>query len=102
MAGQNGGSLTACYHATGAVTGADESTGGVAGVNNGTLNACYWGYCTATGSKTVGTGSDAGATQADSTKAWDDAKANMNNALSAAGSVWIFTPVQGLLVLTME
>ena len=88
------GTLTACYHAKGTVSGPGGATGGVAGRNfkdsmfgGGIITACYWGDNGQTqgiGEDQVGTGGTTQVTDGD----WLDAVAQMNAALQSAGSEW--------------
>ena len=84
------GTLTACYHAKGTVSGPDGATGGVAGRNfkglpySGIITACYWGGNGQTqgiGEDQVGTG---GTTQV-TDDLWQNALAHMNAALNKSG-----------------
>ena len=87
----NLGTLTACYHAKGAVSGPDRATGGVAGRNyndpmfgGGIITACYWGgngQEQGIGEDQVGTGGTEQVTDG----LWLDAVAQMNAALSGKG-----------------
>ena len=90
------GTLTACYHATGDVTGASGSTGGVVGRNykdsmfdGGIITACYWnGTVTdgnGIGNDMVGNGK---ATKVEGTTTWETAMSAMNSALESNGSEW--------------
>ena len=97
------GTLTACYHAKGAVSGPDGTTGGVAGRNfkglpySGIITACYWGgngQEQGIGEDQVGTGGTTQVTDGN----WTDAMNAMNNALS--GTVWHYVlDTDGLPVL---
>ncbi len=89
------GTLTACYHAKGTVSGPGGATGGVAGRNfkdfmfgGGIITACYWGSNPDTG---IGY-NEGGSTTIETTKVtdgdWLDAVAQMNAALQSAGSEW--------------
>ena len=85
------GTLTACYHTKGTVSGPDGATGGVAGRNfkdsmlgGGIITACYWGDNGQTqgiGEDQVGTG---GTTQV-TDGSWSGAKDAMNDALTGKG-----------------
>lgn len=85
------GTLTACYHAKGTVSGPGGATGGVAGRNfkdsmfgGGIITACYWGDNGQTqgiGEDQVGTG---GTTQV-TDGLWQNALAHMNAALNESG-----------------
>ena len=83
--------LTACYHATGTVSGPVEATGGVTGRNYNALGApvitaCYWGSNPNTGIGENQAGTTDGTTKVDGD--WLDAVAQMNAALQSAGSEW--------------
>ena len=88
------GTLTACYHAKGAVSGPDRATGGVAGRNyndpmfgGGIITACYWGdngQEQGIGEDQVGTGETTKVTDGD----WQKAVTQMSAALQSAGSGW--------------
>ena len=88
------GTLTACYHAKGTVSGPGGATGGVAGRNfkglmpyGGIITACYWGGNGQTqgiGEDQVGTGGTTQVTDGD----WQNAVTQMNAALQSAGSEW--------------
>ena len=97
------GTLTACYHAKGAVSGPGGATGGVAGRNfkdsmfgGGIITACYWGDNGQTqgiGEDQVGTGET---TKVDGD--WTDAMKVMNEKLS--GTSWRYVlGTDGLPVL---
>ena len=85
------GTLTACYHAAGTVSGPDGATGGVAGRNykglmpyGGIITACYWGDNGQTqgiGEDQVGTGETTKVTDGN----WLGAMDGMNAALSGKG-----------------
>lgn len=89
--GENYGTLTACYHAKGDVSGPDGTTGGVTGRNfkdsmfgGGIITACYWGDNGQTqgiGEDQVGTGGTTMVTDDD----WQTAVDAMNAALSGKG-----------------
>ena len=94
--------LTACYHATGTVSGPVEATGGVTGRNYNALGApvitaCYWGDNGQTqgiGEDQVGTGGTTQVTDGN----WSGAKDAMNTALS--GTSWRYVlGTDGLPVL---
>ena len=98
------GTLTACYHAKGTVSGPDGATGGVAGRNfedsmfgGGIITACYWGGNGQTqgiGKDEVGTGGTTQVTDGN----WSGAKDDMNKALE--NTVWYYEPYNdGLPVL---
>ena len=85
--------LQACYHAKGAVSCPDGTTGGVTGrnykfFNDPVITACYWGSNPDTG---IGY-NEGGSTTIETTKVtdgdWLDAVAQMNAALQNAGSEW--------------
>ena len=75
------GTLTACYHASGNVSGT-SNVGGVVGYNiSGTLTACYW--------SDLPDNDNGGATKVDGTTVtWQTAVDAMNAALQNAGSEW--------------
>ena len=75
------GTLTACYHASGNVSGI-SNVGGVVGYNiSGTLTACYW--------SGLPDNDNGGATKVDGTTVtWQNAVDAMNAALQSAGSEW--------------
>ena len=75
------GTLTACYHASGNVSGT-SNVGGVVGYNiSGTLTACYW--------SGLPDNDNGGATKVDGTTVtWQNAVDAMNTALQSAGSEW--------------
>lgn len=85
--------LTACYHATGTVSGPVEATGGVTGRNYNALGApvitaCYWGdngQEQGIGYNQAGT---IGGTEQVTDGNWSGAKDAMNAALQSAGSEW--------------
>ena len=92
------GTLTACYHAKGTVSGPTGTTGGVAGRNfkdsmfgGGIITACYWG----SNGQTQGIGEDqagtGGTTKVDGD--WTDAVTQMNKALSGTG--WKYVSSSG-------
>ena len=97
------GTLQACYHAKGAVSGPAGATGGVAGRNfkglpySGIITACYWGgngQEQGIGEDQVGTGGTTQVTDGN----WSGAKDAMNTALS--GTVWRYVlGTDGLPVL---
>lgn len=88
------GTLTACYHAKGTVSGPGGATGGVAGRNfkdfmfgGGIITACYWGDNGQTqgiGEDQVGTGGTTQVTDGN----WSGAKDAMNDALTAENESW--------------
>ena len=75
------GTVTACYHASGNVSGT-SNVGGVVGYNiSGTLTACYW--------SGLPDNDNGGATKVDGTTVtWQNAVDAMNTALQSAGSEW--------------
>ena len=83
------GTLTACYHANGTVSGPDGTTGGVAGRNfkglmpyGGIITACYWGdngQEQGIGEDQVGTGETTKVTDGN----WQKAADAMNTALNS-------------------
>ena len=89
------GTLTACYHATGDVTGALGSTGGVVGRNykdnygSSIVTACYWNG-TVTGDNGIGNDmvGNGKATKVEGTTTWETAMSAMNSALESNGSEW--------------
>ena len=132
VVGENFGTVSACYHATGDVTGNVNYVGGVVGWNYyGTVTACYhvngnvtatykWvgsvaGYNGGVGSVTAcywndspdpGIGYDNGsgqATKVDGTDVtWADAVDAMNTALQSAGSEWRYELTGELPTLKKE
>ena len=89
------GTLTACYHANGTVSGPGGTTGGVTGRNNkdsmfggGIITACYWGG----NGQEQGIGYDqagtTGGTEQVTDGDWQNALSHMNAALQSAGSEW--------------
>lgn len=96
------GTLTACYHATGTVSGPVEATGGVTGRNYNALGdpvitACYWGSNpnTGIGENQAGTG-DTEKVDGD----WTEAMKVMNEKLSGTG--WQYVTGSGSIPLTLE
>lgn len=83
------GTVTGCYHATGAVSG-QGNVGGIVGFNSsGTFTACYW-----SGSP----GNDNGGTTEEVTDGnWSEAMTAMNAALKNAGSTWSYTTGEDFL-----
>ena len=81
VVGDNYGTVTACYHASGNVSGTSY-IGGVVGYNiSGTLTACYW--------SGLPDNDNGGATKVDGTNVtWQNAVDAMNTALQSAGSEW--------------
>ena len=81
VVGDNYGTVTACYHASGNVSGT-SNVGGVVGYNiSGTLTACYW--------SGLPDNDNGGATKVDGTNVtWQNAVDAMNTALQSAGSEW--------------
>ena len=109
VVGDNSSTVTACYHATGDVTGASgsTSTGGVVGRNykddygSSTLTACYW-HGTVTDDKGIGndmTGNGK-ATKVDGSITWETAMNAMNEALSGTG--WQYVTGGGDVPLTLQ
>ena len=106
VVGSNGAStLQACYHAKGAVSGPNGTTGGVAGRNfkdsmlgGGIITACYWGgngQEQGIGENQAGT---TGGTEQVTDGNWSGAKDAMNTALE--NTVWYYKPYNdGLPVL---
>ena len=102
------GTLTACYHAKGTVSGPDGTTGGVAGRNfkdsmfgGGIITACYWGgngQEQGIGEDQAGTGET---TKVDGTVDWIQAKEAMNSALQDL-TTWCYDLGEGLPVLTQQ
>lgn len=100
------GTLTACYHAKGTVSGPDGTTGGVAGRNfkdsmfgGGIITACYWGDNGQTqgiGEDQVGTGGTTMVTDDD----WQTAVDAMNAALSGKG--WQYELKDGSSLPTLK
>ena len=88
VAGASVGIITACYHATGTVSG--STIGGVLGLNrtgpvaSGTVTACYWdnNQNSGIGEDQTGTGE---ATQVEGSMTWETAMNAMNTALTNAG-----------------
>ena len=81
--------LTACYHATGTVSGPVEATGGVTGRNYNALGApvitaCYWGSNPNTGIGENQAGTTDGTTKVTDGD-WQNAVTQMNAALSGKG-----------------
>ena len=98
------GTLTACYHAKGTVSGPDGTTGGVAGRNfkglpySGIITACYWGDNGQTqgiGEDQVGTGETTKVTDGD----WQNAVTQMNAALNGLTTWYYDLSNEGLPVL---
>ena len=81
VVGDNYGTVTACYHASGNVSGT-SNVGGMVGYNiSGTLTACYW--------SGLPDNDNGGATKVDGTNVtWQTAVDAMNAALQSAGSEW--------------
>ena len=106
----NLGTLTACYHATGDVTGASGSTGGVVGRNykdsmfdGGIITACYWNG-TVTGDNGIGNDmvGNGKATKVEGTTTWQTAVDAMNAALQSADSEWLYKLTGELPTLTKQ
>ncbi len=100
------GSLTACYHATGDVTGASGSTGGVVGRNfkdsmfgGGIITACYWNG-TVTGDNGIGNDMVGNGKATKVADDWTDAVTQMNTALQSASSEWRYELTGELPTLT--
>ena len=93
------GTLTACYHAKGAVS-LDGTTGGVIGRNYKlfkapVITACYWGdngQEQGIGENQAGT---TGGTEQVTNGNWKNAMDEMNKALGSAG--WLYEPTTGTL-----
>lgn len=86
------GTLTACYHATGTVSGPVEATGGVTGRNYNALGApvitaCYWGSNPNTGIGENQAGTTDGTTKVTDGN-WTEAMNAMNAALKSVDSEW--------------
>ena len=89
VVGINGqGTVTACYHATGTVSG-QSNVGGIVGFNSsGTFTACYWSSNPANGIGKMDSGTN-GTAKVDGTNVkWEDTIDSMNAALQSAGSEW--------------
>jgi len=94
------GTLTACYHATGKVSGASGSTGGVVGRNlqnigfTTIVTACYWNG-TVTGNNGIGNDmvGNGKATKVEGSTTWETAMSAMNEKLS--GTVWKYVSGSG-------
>ena len=79
------GTVTACYHATGTVSG-QGNVGGIVGMNNSGQNtACYWSSNPANGIGKMDSGTN-GTIKVDGD--WQNAVTQMNAALQNAGSEW--------------
>ena len=80
------GTVTACYHATGTVSG-QGNVGGIVGMNNnsGQTTACYWSSNPANGIGKMNSGTN-GTIKVDGD--WQNAVTQMNAALQNAGSEW--------------
>ena len=106
VVGDNSSTVTACYHATGDVTGASgsTSTGGVAGRNykddygSSTLTACYWdnNQSSGIGEDQTGNGEATKVTSGD----WTEAMNAMSKALSGTG--WQYVASSGDIPLTLQ
>ena len=86
------GTLTACYHAKGTVSGPAGTTGGVTGrnykfFNDPVITACYWGSNpdTSIGYNQAGNGET---TKVEGSMTWETAMNAMNSALESNGSEW--------------
>ena len=105
VVGDNSSTVTACYHATGDVTGASgsTSTGGVAGRNykddygSSTLTACYWDNNQSSGIGEDQTGKGEATKVEDG---WTEAMNAMNEALTNAG--WQYVTGGGDAPLTLQ
>ena len=105
VVGDNSSTVTACYHATGSVTGASgsTSTGGVAGRNckddygSNTLTACYWDNNQSSGIGEDQTGKGEATKVEDG---WTEAMNAMNTALTNAG--WQYVTGGGDIPLTLQ
>ena len=98
------GTLTACYHATGTVSGPDGATGGVTGRNFTSLGApvitaCYWqnGQAQGIGYNQAGNGET---TKVEGSTTWETAKNAMNAALNGKG--WKYVTGSGNAPLTLQ
>ena len=81
------GSVTACYHATGTVSG-QGNVGGIVGMNNnsGQTTACYWSSNPANGIGKMDSGTNGTIKVDGTTVTWQNAVDAMNAALN--GSEW--------------
>lgn len=78
----DGSTVTACYHATGTVSGPNATIGGVAGYSDNITTACYWGSNPATGIGYILGGIGGDATKVDGTDVtWQIAQSGMNEAI---------------------
>lgn len=92
------GTVTACYHATGTVSG-QGNVGGIVGMNNnsGQTTACYWSSNPANGIGEMDSGTN-GTIKVDGTNVkWEDTIDSMNAALKNAGSAWSYTTGENFL-----
>lgn len=95
------GTLIACYHANGTVSGPAGTTGGVAGwnakfIDDAIITACYWGGNGQTqgiGNDEAGTGGTTEVTEGN----WDDAIKKMSEALEEKDSEWYYIKGSDLL-----
>ena len=98
------GIITACYHATGKVSGSAR-VGGVLGCNqagpvaSGTVTACYWdnNQNGGIGEDQIGNGET---TKMEGSTTWETAKAAMNAALNGKG--WKYVTGSGDAPLTLQ
>ena len=104
------GTLTACYHAKGTVSGPGGATGGVAGRNfkdsmfgGGIITACYWGDNGQT--QGIGynqAGTTGGTAKVEGSTTWETAMNAMNMALTNAGTGWQYVTGSGDAPLTLR
>ena len=107
VVGDNSSIVTACYHATGDVTGASgsTSTGGVVGRNykddyvSSTLTACYW-HGTVTDDKGIGNDMTYLGEATKVEDGWTEAMNALNKALSGTG--WQYVAGSGDAPLTLQ
>ena len=100
------GTLTACYHATGTVSGPVEATGGVTGRNYNALGApvitaCYWGSNPNTGIGENQAGTTDGTTKVTDGN-WTEAMNAMNAALKSVDSEWRYELKDGNSLPTLK
>ena len=98
--------LTACYHATGTVSGPVEATGGVTGRNYNALGApvitaCYWGSNPNTGIGENQAGTTDGTTKVTDGN-WTEAMNAMNAALKSVDSEWRYELKDGNSLPTLK
>ena len=101
----SGATLTACYHATGTVSGPDGATGGVTGRNFNAsvgipvITACYWqnDQAQGIGDNQAGTGET---TLVEGSTTWETAMNAMNAELS--GTSWKYVSGSGNEPLTLQ